>query len=262
VSDIAALIARAQADLAEAEAALVARLGPERTRARADLVRRLHEVRRMREPAYLYPSQAGQDAVVDRLLGGKTGGVFVDVGGYDGVTGSNTLFFEQFRGWSGLLVEPVPANFARAAALRRCACLPCAVADQDGTAELIVVDRGYIQMSGLARSYDQGLLGRVRADPRHAERSLTVETRRLDRIMDEAGIAAADFVSLDIEGGEVAVLTGFPFARIRVAVWAIENNTGDGAIGAVMRANGYVLAEFCGPDEIWRLRDLSPGSGP
>lgn len=258
MSDIAALIARAQADLAEAEAALVARLGPERTRARAELVRSLHEVRRMRDPGYRYASQAGQDAVVDRLLGGRTGGVFVDVGGYDGVTGSNTLFFEQFRGWSGLLVEPVPANHARAAALRRCPCLPCAVADQDGTAELIVVDRGYTQMSGLARTYDQGLLGRVRADPRHAERSLTVETRRLERIMDEAGIAAADFVSLDIEGGEVPVLTGFPFARIRVAVWAIENNTGDGAIGAVMRANGYVLAEFCGPDEIWRLRDLSP----
>jgi hypothetical protein len=84
-----------------------------------------------------------------------------------------------------------------------------------------------------------------------------VETRTLARIMDEAGIAAADFVSLDIEGGEAAVLAGFPFHRIRVAVWAVENNTASGAIGAVMRANGYVLAEFCGPDEIWRHRDLS-----
>ncbi len=258
MSDIAALLARAKADLAEAEAALVARLAPERTRARAEMVRLLHEVRRMRHPGYAYVSQAGQDAVVDRLLGGKTGGVFVDVGGYDGVIGSNTLYFEQFRGWSGVLVEPVPANHARAAAVRRCPCLPCAVAGEEGLAEMIVIDRGLTQMSGLAQSYDAGILGQVRADPRHAERRLTVPTRRLDRIMDEAGIAAADFVSLDIEGGELAVLEGFPFARIAVAVWAIENNTADRAIGAVMRANGYVLAEFCGPDEIWRHRDLSP----
>ena len=52
-----------------------------------------------------------------------TGGVFADVGGYDGVTGSNTLFFEQRRGWSGLLVEPSPANLAAARAVRRCPCL-------------------------------------------------------------------------------------------------------------------------------------------
>jgi FkbM family methyltransferase len=257
MTDPTALIARAQADLAEAEAALVARLETERTRARAGIVRRLHEVRRMRQTSYLYASQAGQDLVADRLLGGKTGGVFVDVGGYDGVTGSNTLYFEQFRGWTGVLVEPVPANHAKASALRRCPCLPFAVAADDGTADLIVVDKGFTQMSGLAQSYDPGLLAQVRADPRHAETRVTVETRTLARIMDEAGIARADFVSLDIEGAELAVLEGFPFDRIKVSVWAIENNTGAPGIGQVMRANGFQLAEVCGPDEIWRHQDLS-----
>lgn len=253
----AELISRAQKDLAAAEAALIARLREDQTRARADSVRRLHDVRRMRSPDYRYASQAGQDVVVDRLLRGKTGGIFVDVGGYDGVTGSNTLYFEQFRGWQGLLVEPVPANHARAVALRRCPCLPYAVADRDGTADLIVVETGFTQMSGLALTYDPAMLAKVRADPRHAEARVTVQTRRLDRIMDEAGIAAADFVSLDIEGGEIAVLQSFPFDRLHVAVWAIENNTALPEIGAVMRKNGYILAEFCGPDEIWRHQDLS-----
>jgi FkbM family methyltransferase len=259
MTDIAALIAGAQADLAQAEAALVERLAQLRTRARAEAVRRLHEVRRMRSPAYRYASQAGQDAVVDRLLRGRTGGVFVDIGGFDGVTGSNTLFFEQFRGWTGLLAEPVPANHARAAALRRCPCLQVAVADAEGTGEMIVVERGFTQMSGLASSYDPGMLERVRADPRHAERRVSVPLRRLSGLMEEAGMTGADFVSLDIEGGELAVLKDFPFDRFRVLVWAIENNTADPAIGAVMRENGYVLAEFCGPDEIWRREDISAG---
>ena len=258
MTGIADLVARAQADLAEAEAALVARLAPDRTRARAELVRLLHEVRRMRDPGYRYASQAGQDAVVDRLLGGRRDGVFVDVGGYDGVTGSNTLFFEQFRGWTGILCEPVPDHHAAAAKVRRCPCLQVAVADSDGTAEMIVVRRGFTQMSGLAGSYDPGLLDRVRADPRHAETVIGVETRTLGRIMDEAGIAVADFVSLDIEGAELAVLRSFPFDRIRVGIWAIENNSGRGEIAAVMRARGYDLVEFCGPDELWRHRDLSP----
>ncbi len=107
MTDPIALIARAQADLAAAEAALSAKLEAERTRARGEIVRRLHEVRRMRNPSYPYASQAGQDMVVDRILGGRRNGIFVDVGGYDGVTGSNTLFLEQYRGWKGVLVEPV-----------------------------------------------------------------------------------------------------------------------------------------------------------
>jgi FkbM family methyltransferase len=257
MTDPAALIARAQADLASAEAALSARLETERSRARGEIMRRIHEVRRMRIPTYPYASQAGQDMVVDRLLGGKTGGVFVDVGGYDGVTGSNTLFFEMYRGWTGILIEPVPLNHARAAMLRRCPCLPMAVADSDGTADLIVVDKGFTQMSGLAASYDPAILAKVRADPRHAETRVTVQTRTLAQVMDEAGIPYADFVSLDIEGGEVAVLKSFPFARLPVAIWAIENNTGTSEIGQIMRSHGYELAEFCGPDEIWRFQDLS-----
>ncbi len=258
MTDPADLIARAQADLAAAEAALSARLDTDRTRARGDIVRRLHEVRRMLNPSYPYASQAGQDMVVDRILGAKTGGVFLDVGGYDGVTGSNTLFFEMYRGWTGVLVEPVSANHARAAALRRCRCLPFAVAENNGTADMIVVNKGYTQMSGLAATYDPAILKQVRADPRHAETRVTVQTRTLAQVMDEAGIGAADFVSLDVEGGEVAALRGFPFDRLHVTVWAIENNTGTPEIGRIMRGNGYDLAEFCGPDEIWRFRGVSP----
>ncbi len=63
-------------------------------------------------------------------------------------------------------------------------------------------------------------------------------------------------MSLDIEGGEIAVLGAFPFADHRVGLWAIENNTASPEIGRILRASGHDLIEFCGPDEIWRRRDL------
>ncbi len=92
-------IQRAQQDLAEAEGQILAMLKSERSRRRGNLVRQLHEVRRMRGgTAYPYVSQAGQDTVVDQLFRAKRSGTFVDIGGYDGVSGSNTLFFEQWRG--------------------------------------------------------------------------------------------------------------------------------------------------------------------
>jgi FkbM family methyltransferase len=251
-----ALLARARADLLAARDATLAALRQDRTRRRGALNRRLHEIARMLDPLYAYTSQAGQDAVVDRLMGGRPG-TFADIGGYDGVAGSNTLFLESRRRWTGVLVEPVPEQLARARAARTCPCLPFAVAAKEGEAELIAVEAGYTQMSGLAASYDPALLAQVRADPRHAEAVIRVETRPLSRILLDAGIPHPDFVSLDIEGGEEEALGAFPFERHRVRLWAIENNAGGPGIGRIMRGAGYELVEFCGPDEIWRHPDLS-----
>jgi len=244
-------IAVARAELHGARADLQARLEGERSRRRGAILREIHELNRMLDPGYRYLSQAGQDAVADRLLRGRTGGRFVDVGGYDGFTGSNTLFFELHRGWTGVLVEPVAAQLEKARLCRRCPCLGLAVAPEAGEAELIEVQAGYTQMSGLSESYDAQILDRVREDPRHREAVRKVQTRTLSQILAEAGIPHPDFLSLDIEGGEIAVLETFPFDRHRVAVWSIENNTGAPRIPQIMREQGYDLVEFCGPDEIY-----------
>jgi FkbM family methyltransferase len=251
------LITRARLDLIAAQKDLIARVQNDKTRRRGPLMRRLHEVRQMLDRGYSYTSQAGQDAVVDQIMRGKRGGTFVDVGGYDGVTGSNTLFLEQWRGWTGVLVEPVPSQLEKARLVRRCPCLGLAVAATDGEAEFLEIAEGYTQMSGLAESYDQALLDQVRADPRHKERTLRVETRTLARILNENGLENPDFISLDIEGGEARALAEFPFERHRVGVWAIENNSAGPEIGQIMAAHGYQLVEFCGPDEIWRFSGLS-----
>lgn len=249
-------IQAARVELAKAERALVAALREDRTRNRAPLVRQLHEVRLMTGPAYPYASQAGQDAVVDRALGRMTGGTFVDIGAYDGLTGSNSLFFERCRGWSGVMVEPVASQRAQALAHRRAPCLPYAVAPEAGEASFIAVTKGFTQMSGLVDSYDAEMLTQVRADPRHVEEMVTVQTLPLQQILYEADLPHPDFVSLDIEGAELAVLRSFPFADHRIRAWAIENNTGVPEIGQIMRENGYNLIEFCGPDEIYLHRDF------
>src|SRR5258706_11369284 len=59
-----------------------------------------------------YYSQHSQDRFVDNfLLHGKRGGVFVDVGAYDGVALSNTYYFEKELGWQGICIEPNPMAF-------------------------------------------------------------------------------------------------------------------------------------------------------
>lgn len=233
---------------------LAALLKQDRSRKRAGIVRRMHEVRQMLSLGYAYTSQAGQDYVVDQVLKGKRGGTFVDVGGYDGVTGSNTFFLETHRGWTGALVEPVPAQLAKAETIRTCPCHGLAVASTEGEADFIEISEGYTQMSGLAETYDESLLGTVRSDTRHKENTIRVKTKTLSGLLHDAGLVHPDFVSLDIEGGELACLKAFPFAKHNIPLWSIENNTGSSEIKLLMEAEGYDLIEFCGPDELYFKR--------
>ena len=42
-----------------------------------------------------------------------TDGQYVDVGAHDGLTASNTYYFEKKKNWLGLLVEPTPSLFIK-----------------------------------------------------------------------------------------------------------------------------------------------------
>lgn len=47
-----------------------------------------------------YNSQFGQDKFINEIIfKSKTGGTFVDIGAYDGVTINNTYYFEKKLGW-------------------------------------------------------------------------------------------------------------------------------------------------------------------
>ncbi|RYH03874.1 FkbM family methyltransferase [Salipiger sp. IMCC34102] len=249
-------VAAARKDLTEVRKELSDILTKEKSRRRGPVIRLLHEIAGMMTPGFPYASQAGQDQVVDTIYKGKTGGTFLDIGAFNGITGSNTVYFEKWRGWTGHLVEPVVENRETAALWRTAPILPYAVSDTDGEAPFIAVTKGYTQMSGLEDTYDAALLKRVRSDKRHAEDRLTVETRTLNAIFAEIGTKEVDFVSLDIEGGEMTALRAFDFDAHRVGVWAIENNTGSREMVKFMDEHGYKLAEFCGVDDIYIAKDL------
>ena len=249
-------VAAARKELAQARADLKTVLDREKTRRRGGVVRLMHEVAGMMTPGFPYASQAGQDQVVDTIFKGKRGGTFLDIGAFNGITGSNTSFFEKWRDWTGHLIEPVAENREVAAQWRSAPILPYAISDRDGEASFIAVTSGYTQMSGLEATYDAAMLKRVRASERHAEDRITVDTRSLNSLFAELGLTEVDFVSLDIEGGELSALEAFDFDSHRVGVWAIENNAASPKLPRLMRDRGFELVEFCGVDEIYRRKDL------
>ncbi|NQV72724.1 FkbM family methyltransferase, partial [bacterium] len=116
-----------------------------------------------------YHSQIGQDYLVDQiLLGSTTGGIFVDVGAHDGITFSNTYFFESVRGWTGLCIEPNPEVYDRLTFNRKCQTEQVALGAYEGTVEFTVVN-GPDMLSGV----------KAKLNSRHRQR-INSETQALN----------------------------------------------------------------------------------
>jgi len=128
-----------------------------------------------------YFSQAGQDRYLnERVFRNKRDGTFVEIGGYDGWTGSNCVFFEKVLGWTGLVVEASPQLVRRIGETRSARVVHTAIADRDGAAEFLDVTSGLTQMGGLLDHYHAEKLQRIRRDERHSEIAVTVPSTRLD----------------------------------------------------------------------------------
>ena len=186
-----------------------------------------------------YRSQNGEDRWLDAHFSGKREGFFVEVGAYDGVNLSNTYHFEQ-SGWTGILVEPDPEMAERCRRERpRSRTFECAAGGPGSNGEI-----SFFRVAG-GEAYSTTSL-----TPAHRERldrlglrwhEVRVAVRTLDSILEEASPARVDFVSIDVEGGEMAVLSGFDIRRWKPAVVIVETNTPrrDPAVRNYFVASGY-----------------------
>ncbi len=213
------------------------------------------QTRQLRSMSPIYFSQAGQDCFLDKqVFRGKKDGFFLEIGGYDGVSYSNCLFFESIRGWEGLFIEPSPQQIERAQEYRRCECLQTAIGAENTVTDFVNITSGYTQMSGLKSLYQSDMMDVVRSSPKHYEETLKISVQRLEDILIERNISKVDYCSLDVEGAEFSILSDFPFNKFDISVWSIDNMKGTSEIGELMTQNGYYLLTVLGHDEIYHKK--------
>lgn len=201
-----------------------------------------------------YPSQIGQDLVLDRhVFCGMRGGTFADVGAHDGETFNNSVFFERERGWTGVCIEPNPEVFTRLAASRTATCIQAAISDRPGTARFFVVT-GIDMLTGLDDSYDRRHRRRAKREMAAAgsvAQQIDVIVRRLDEVLAASGIDHLDLLTVDVEGAELGVLRSIDLRALGVRAVVVENNFRSWAIGREMGRQGYQLALRIGWDELY-----------
>lgn len=194
--------------------------------------------------------------IYENFFKNRKGGVFIDIGAHDGVSLSNTLFFERFMNWTGLCIEPNPDvfNFLQK---NRDNCLQAALSDKEETVEFTKI-KGYAQtLSGITAQYHKNYPKRIQEEIQNyggSEEKILLKTRTLNSILEELPLwnkKAIDFMSVDTEGSELTILNGLDFNRFCIKVIAVENNYDSQEHREFMKARGYTFKERLKIEDIY-----------
>lgn len=210
-------------------------------------------------------AQNFEDVLLSRALQGVTRGFYIDVGAWHPTLDSVTRFFYD-QGWSGVNVEPVE-HYHR---------LLCQERPRDRNLQLVLGEHpGWTSLTewdgtGLsAVGYNQPEHEAVLRGAGFKPRELRVEQRTLAQVTAEFPGVEVQFLKIDVEGAERAVLLGGDWKRCRPRIVLLEAVRPEvlGTPGHVqpkpawddweglMFENGYDFAFFDGLNRYYHRRE-------
>ena len=177
----------------------------------------------------------------------KRNGYYVELGANDGITQSNTFHFEKYKGYNGILIEPIPLKFEECKKNRsdknyfaNCACVSF-----DYREKSVTLLYSNLMTTSLDGSSD------IKDRQRHASSGahlikenvyeFEIEAKTLNSILLESNAPKViDFLSLDVEGGELEVLKGIDFGMYTISAICIESRDVK-RISNFLFAKNYIL---------------------
>lgn len=188
-----------------------------------------------------YFSQFGEDRILAKYFAGKKDGVCVEIGANDGINDSTTFYFEKL-GWTCLLVEPNPALCEKIRSSRTATLVECAASDRSGQASLFIA-QGAPRAHGVSTIHGGEAAKKKIQSYGFSSREVNVVTKTLDEILMACRFPSEiDFISIDVEGHELAVLQGLSLDRWKPKILLIEDNSNfeDQSVRKYLKSHRYV----------------------
>ena len=158
-------------------------------------------------------------------------GYFVELGANNGIHQSNTLYYEKFRNWKGVLIEPILHNFLQCKLNRsresKFFCNACVSFDyKDKFVEILYSNLMSISKgleSDISNPESHALEGKKFLHPLEENVVFGSLAKTLNSILSESNAPKQiDLLSLDVEGAEIEVLKGLDHTDFRFKYMCIE----------------------------------------
>lgn len=169
-------------------------------------------------------SQWDEETLIRHFFGDRRSGFFLDVGAADCCHVSTTYYLDSRLGWRGIAVD---ANASYRDGYQRnrpsTKFFSFLVSDtSDALADFYFLPGSPAIASGHRSHLDK--FADVRGHEREVQ-DLKVPTITLNRLLEREGVQKIDFLSLDIEGFELAALDGFDIQKYRPDLVCVEIQT-------------------------------------
>jgi FkbM family methyltransferase len=190
-------------------------------------------------------AQRYEDLHLLRCFGEQTSGCYIDVGAGHPVYDNVSLAF-YLRGWNGVTIEPNPWLAELSAAVRpRDVQLRSLVGDHRGEATYYLVEHFHGLSTTIATNAQA-----AQQEYGKPAKAMPVAMTTLRDVAEEHGLTAIDFLKIDVEGAEKAVLSGNDWQRFRPKVVLAEALAPLTMLPAwetwepILTSNGYRFAFF------------------
>jgi len=187
------------------------------------------------------------DQYIEKLLAENfnvhTDGVFVDVGAYHPTYLSNSYYFEKEKNFNVLCIEANPIMAARLRAERKNV-FEFAASNKSGETVQFQVVQGHpdpTHYAGSGMHTFEGVRGKTTPTTATKIDNITVTTRTLNDILEEAGVSEVDAISIDVEGHEISVLNGLNFDKYKPKVLCVENYFNEAWLSQYLADKGYTF---------------------
>jgi len=188
----------------------------------------------------------GEDLVLQRLMGYRANGAFIDVGAHHPIKYSNTYYFYK-QGWRGINIDAMPGSM-QAFNQERPEDINLEIPISDSEQEL----KYYIFNAPDLNTFDSSKIDIYLKYPGvKLEKEVTLKMKTLEQILDEhfAKLKSShiDFISVDVEGLDLQVLRSNNWQKYRPEYVLAEDlfanaiETAGSKLGEFMQSVGYEL---------------------
>ncbi|KAK3599061.1 hypothetical protein CHS0354_024387 [Potamilus streckersoni] len=165
---------------------------------------------------------AGQTPYADSRLNHKANGFFIEAGAYDGESSSTSLFFEKYRKWNGLLVEPDPRHYYTIQSKHRKAYRINACLSTKPYPIQVTFNIGHGLREQMGRIHETKEAEEWIQKENIGFTSIKVQCFPLYSLLLAMQVNQVDFFTLDVEGEELHVLKTIPFDKINIGMMTVE----------------------------------------